>query len=373
MVFVFIVAVFVVSLAPPSRAQPIGDRAAAAFLRGDYARAVELYDRIAEENPSSFVPFLNLSLAHALSMPPDLERAQANLVVAIEQGFTDLARLDRDPRLADLRATPLYQDVSGAWPRILDARRDASLDAWKRALGPRYEYEVDADRRVVIVSFPRLARARDVSEELLRTERLADRIGVDRAVDERTPWVLVLVLQTPDYARWLATDRGLTDPAEAAALAARLPGQYDHDAKRLVSRDADATLRHEYFHALHHRHQTRLNQRHAPWVLEGLACLAESLDEEGRPLPTDRLDVARRRAQANRLMPVGDLAALGFPAFNGERPLANYAGAYAVWLWLVERSLARDAYGSLVAGVANPVDDEAGFRAWLTERRPAGP
>lgn len=384
-----VIALVLTLIACVARAQTEADlarEAARAFSQGDLARAAELWQRQSDSAPDNFVPHYNLAVVHTLlADEPELVRATAHLVRAIELGFTDLARVERDDRLAPLRQTPTYQRIAGAWPEILGARKDATIEAWKARLGPRYRYSEHADRRVVAISPPRAVAPDELAAQLILTEKLARRVLGESALeaDERTPWVFVIVLEPADYAGWIAGERGIDDPGQAVALAQRLAGLYDHDAKRLVSRDAGPTLRHEYYHALHHRQLDRLGKdRPPPWILEGLACLAESLDDEGNPLPTDRLDIVRRRARANRLTPIAELAAMDTQAFESRRALANYAQSYAAWLYLAERGVAgatyesylreqaQDPSGSAAVDAHAPAGDlDAALRASLRNRR----
>jgi predicted metalloprotease with PDZ domain len=89
---------------------------------------------------------------------------------------------------------------------------------------------------------------------------------------------------------------------------------YQHHMRRLVARDIGATLRHEFFHALHYGHMERIRQPHALWVQEGLASLYEEyeLDENGtiRFLSNDRQLIVKSRARAGRLMKWSELFAL---------------------------------------------------------------
>lgn len=349
--------------------------AAAAMEAGEYERAAELFEGVARANPQAFVPRVNLAVATTLA--GDAETGALHLVGAVERGFTHLESIEARPELEALRATETYGQLDAAWPRVLEARRDADLRTWRERLGPAYEYEVDEQRRVIVVTDPRTARASDVVDELARTEAVLGPILAGGATDERTPWVVVAVLSPRDYVAFLASESGLSDPSSAGAVAQRLAGQYDHDAKRLVSRDAGSTLRHEYVHVLHHRQQDRLVQRHAPWVLEGLACLVEAIDEQGRPVVTERLEVVRRRLRANRLEPLRELATTDFEAFNGSRVLGNYAVAAAFWLWQASEGDAPGAYEEYVEGfetdpggegVLDGADDEA-FRDWVRGQR----
>lgn len=321
-----------------------------AFNNADYQRAADLWQEQADRDQTNFVPHYNLAVTHTIlsqqTQDPDhLDRAAAHLVRAIELGFTNLDRIQAHPALDPLRDTETYQRLHRAWPEILTARRDATLEAWRAQLGPRYRYTTLDEHRAIAITAPTLTTTDQLETNLDLTHTLATRILGDIPADDRTPWVFVLVLTPADYAAWLASDKEIEDPRQAVALAQRIAGQYDHDTKRLVARDADATLRHEFFHALHHRHADRLALPHPPpWILEGLACLAEHLDENARPLPTDRLDIVRRRARANRLTPIETLAEMDLATFESSSPLANYAECYAIWLYLAERDQAATAY-----------------------------
>lgn len=342
-----------------------------AFEKREFELAARLWEQQAEQDPQSFVPHYNLAVTYTIlhTQSPGgrtLDRAAAHLVHAVELGFTDLDRVEQHPALSPLRESRSYQAIRQAWPEILEARREATLAAYQAQLGPRYRYETLEDQRTVAISSPKLARAGQIKSNLAQTRMLAQRVLGDVSADENTPWVFVLVLPMAEYAAWLASEKEIQDAEQAVALAQRIAGVYDHDSKLLVARDADATLRHEFFHALHHRHADRLGLGHPPpWMLEGLACLAESIDENGQPLPTDRLEVVRRRARANRLSPVETLTQMDLQTFEARSALGHYAQSYAIWLQLIEDQTASKTYA---AYLASHQEDPSGLSALLSVR-----
>ncbi|RMD65825.1 MAG: PDZ domain-containing protein, partial [Planctomycetota bacterium] len=125
--------------------------------------------------------------------------------------------------------------------------------------------------------------------------------------------------------------------------AADTGGWYDHDHRRIIAQDLGPSLRHEFLHALHWRALTRTGQRHPEWIMEGLGALVEELaigdDGSVRVVPTSRTNVARTLARRNRLVPVERFVSQGRRRFMGSRPLAHYAQAQTIMLYLHSQGL----------------------------------
>ncbi|MEO1512280.1 MAG: PDZ domain-containing protein, partial [Planctomycetota bacterium] len=150
----------------------------------------------------------------------------------------------------------------------------------------------------------------------------------------------------------------------------QLGGAYDHHAKELVAIDLGSTLRHEFFHVIHARDQERLGQRHATWILEGLASLLEDFDPIDTsppsltPAESRRSNIVRRMARINRIPPVEALAGLEAERFTRQRALAKYAQAHAVCLYLDRQGLLDDFYRLYTTDPADGYDaDPTGLAA----------
>ncbi len=367
-----------------------------AMRRGDLDAAERALLAWTRDDGENFVPWYNL--ACVLSVRGKIEPAADALQQSVVKGFADFHTLTTDPDLRHLRGTETYKAIVEGWDRIIDSRIDAQLDAAKKVFrgtpGRPYTFEKDADLRLAYISAfdaATFAQARQEiallthwwetlvlpAEEPLRTGRRAAEAGGEPGARPAPPWVTIVLPSRPDYLRWVTQRYG--------AAGQGVGGAYSHDEKRLVAMDAGSTLRHEYWHALHWRHMDQLGQRHPVWVMEGLCSLVEDVEPAPggfRALPSWRTNMARRLANANALMPWEALFEMGQRRFVGTRPLACYAQARAVFMFLAERGRLRDWYTAYVRGYADDrtgarameevfgaplADVEKQFRAWLRE------
>ncbi|MBX3405682.1 MAG: PDZ domain-containing protein [Phycisphaeraceae bacterium] len=346
-----------------------------AMRRGDLEGAERTLLAWTRDDADNFVPWYNL--ACVLSIRGKLEPAAEALQQSVVKGFADFHTLTTDPDLRHLRGTETYKAIVEGWDRIIDSRIDAQLDAARKIFrgtpGRPYTFEKDEALRLAYISAldaTTFAQARQEiallahwwetlvlpEDEPLRSGRRAP-IGPegDGAARPAPPWVTIVLPSRPDYLRWVTQRYG--------AAGEGVGGVYSHDEKRLVAMDAGSTLRHEYWHALHWRHMDQLGQRHPVWVMEGLCSLVEDVEPAPggfRALPSWRTNMARRLAMGGALMPWEVLFEMGQRRFVGTRPLAYYAQARAVFMFLSERGVLRDWYTAYVRGYS---DDRSGARA----------
>lgn len=328
--------------APEAAARVVSLRQSAdlAVRSGDWRAARDALARLVDATPSDPAARYNLACAHARL--GEIDAAQASIQESIGVGFVDFFHLLRDPDLAPLRDDPRFRAVLGGWRELLDARGDSDLDAAKQALGPRYHAERDVRLRVnIISSFD--ARSTDearaeitaVAEwgaaNLFAEDAIAATGGADGAPARPHHWVTLILPTTEDFVRFV--------PAPGVG------GIYDKDRRILVSRDLGPGLRHEFLHVLHHRRMSRLGQDHAHWVQEGLGALVEDFSRPGdagggapRPVPNWRTNIAKRLESRGALTPWGVLFAMPRERFSLSRPIANYAQARAIFLFLEQRS-----------------------------------
>lgn len=305
-------------------------RLAAEMLeRGDYRGARPLLEQIASIDAADFGARYNL--ACVLAREGDAPGAAAALRAAIGVGFVDFGHMLRDPDLAPLRGGEVFETVRRDWRAILDVRGEADLRAAKEALGPRYTHVRDDDLRIHILSSFREAPTGEAHEELRRVARFVDEAMFDTSSpeDRPDPWVLVVLPTREHFLRFV--------PFEGVG------GVYDHDRRTLATRDLGPSLRHEFVHVLHHRRMTRLGQRHAFWLQEGLASIVERVERDGggesdglRPRVNWRMNIARRLAEPRRLTPWEQLFGLDARRFMTTRPQAMYAQSYAAAMMLHE-------------------------------------
>lgn len=304
-------------------------RATQLLEEGKRDEARPLLEQIAQLEPKDFVSLYNLACVRLSAGESDA--AEDALRRAIGVGFVDFHQLLRDPDLAALRDSRTVRQVVGSWRRVLDLRGDADSKAAKEALGARYLHIVDDDLRIHILSAFNDDATRAAHEEIRRVAAFVDEelFDIDAPTERPDPWTIVILPTKEHFRRFVPFDG--------------VGGVYDHDQRRLVTRDLGPSLRHEFVHVLHHRRMMRLGQTHAFWIQEGIASLVERMeptDDGGGPFrsaPNWRINIARRLAEPHRLTPWDAFFALDSTKFVTIRPLAMYAQAYALALWLHER------------------------------------
>ena len=321
-------------------------RAFDAIARGDLDAAAVAPGEQIEQTPGNFVPYYNL--ACVLAQRGLLEEAGDMLIAAVERGFSDRWQLERDPNLSNLREHERYRLVVNNWDQILEAAAEARFENMKEQYGPRYTYERDADLRINLASGFDPESTRRAHDEIRRlTDWAIATIFTDLAdppMSATDPWVAVVLPNEQDFLAWAITEYGA-----AAALGEmnRIGGSYSHDRKQLVAMDLGGTFRHEFLHVLHHRSNTRSGQGHPVWIQEGLCSLVEDYDMVGgvlTPSPSWRTNSVKRLERAGGLDSIAELAHMPRGRFTSNRPLANYAYARTVFLFLYQKGRLTDWY-----------------------------
>lgn len=326
------VSIMLASAATPQDTIDLDDakrRASQLLEAGDRDEARPLLEQIVELDPQDFVSLYNLACIRLSAGERDA--AEDALRRAIGVGFVDFHQLLRDPDLAALRDSPTVRQVVASWRRVLDVRGEADAKAALEALGPKYLHVVDPELRVHILSAFNQDATNAAHDELRKVARFVDEeiFEIDSPTDRPDPWTLVILPTKEHFRRFVPFDG--------------VGGVYDHDQRRLVTRDLGPSLRHEFVHVLHHRRMSRAGVRHAFWLQEGIASLVERVETSGAPgravrsAPNWRINIARRLAEPRRLTPWKTFFALDSTKFVTIRPLAMYAQAYAISLWLYER------------------------------------
>ncbi len=311
-------------------------QAYALAMEGDFAAALPLFQEMARRQPDSFVPHYNV--ASSLARLDRVNEALDSLDRALELGFDDLAHLTHDPDLEALRDTDRFRAIVDGWPTRMEGLAEARFEALHERFGGSYHVEEDAFLRLRFAvglpkqSFDLAHRELDVTCRWAVAEFFGNLVEAEEAM---VPWVSVVVPSDRDFGRWVAQRHGV-----AARTATRqIAGTYDHDKKQLVCKDLGATLRHEVFHALHYRSQSLEGQRHATWVLEGLACLVEDIDigADGTPsfAPSWRTNIVKKAHRGNGLRTLEQLAAMPDQRFVSTSQLLHYGHARAIMLYLV--------------------------------------
>jgi len=321
-----------------ARAARLASEANAALKRRDLDAATALLLEHIELEPDNFVPRYNL--ACVFSVQRRLEASAQMLGRAVELGFISKEQLERDPWLANVRATAFYRDLIEHWPAVLEARRDAQVAVVRTWLAGPVERSVADDLRLDVLSSHDPVSTAMAVDDLRRVAAWAEGVAPDLFSPlEDDPWTVVVLPERRDFTKWAVAAFG----PRARGTASRIGGAYEHHHRRLVSQDLGATLRHEFMHVLHWRAMDRLGQTHPIWIQEGLASLVEDLDPapgrpgELRPAPSRRTNVVKRLARAGRLPELEQLAGLSQERFSTRRPLAQYAQARTLFLYLDHR------------------------------------
>lgn len=338
-----------------------------AFAEGDYAEAENRLRPLLGQYPDSFI--LRYNLACALSMQGRADEAVEYLFEAARLGFTDAPTMRRDPHLAAARKTDAFRALDARWDDLLRAHADATFQNLQRQFGPRYLYHRDDERRLLFAIGFDQTLFDQAMHEIDRTHAWFAREvepSVERAQHE-DPWVSIILPTRPDFERWARERFG---PAGAGSFF-QIGGEYNHDRKQLVAADLGPSLRHEYAHVLHWRHNARLAQRHHIWIQEGLCSLPEDLDPDpatglDQPVANWRTNSVKRLAGALSLPPLRDYLGIPHDRFTSGRPLANYAIARALMLFLHDRGQLRDFYRLYTESMrTDPASDPAGYQAIL--------
>lgn len=321
-------------------------RAIAALRAGEWDKAEQLLKRQIELGQGRFVPYYNMACVR--STRGDVDGAHEWLVKSLERGFCDLRQLRRDPYLAQYRRDERFGAIEAGWGRFLQRRIDTDVAAARELFGGTLtEIRDDRLRLVYLSSYDQKAFA-EARADVERVAAWCDEHlwpglmrGDETALDA---WVMVVLPSRESFVRWSLAEFG---PAALSGFGA-VGGMYVHDEKRLVSQDLGATLRHEFFHVQHWRHMTRLGQRHPTYVQEGLGSLVEDFEvgSDGRLtiVPSWRTNIAKRRERGGTLMTIKEMASLAPERFTGSRPLANYAMARTLFMFVHDRGLLRAWY-----------------------------
>jgi len=341
----------------------IGRDARAAFGEGRFGEAAGLFARERRLRPGDFIVTYNL--ACALSLSGDADEAALMLLESIEEGFSDLRGMQRDGAMIPLLDRPEIAEVVSQWPKVLEARRDANVKHVESVYTSGYTTTPDEALRLTYRSAFDAGTFEGARAELSALAVWAD-TGVLRGVLGREasklePWVTVVLPTSRDFTRWVITKFG----PDAVEGLSGIGGSYDHDSRQLIAMDLGSTLRHEFFHVLHWRDMDRRGQRHPIWVMEGLCSLVEDYDvgADGVLIPATswRTNIAKRMEKGAGLMPLDRFLSLPQIKFTGSRPLANYAQARALFLFLSERKLLEAWYNSFTKGFDQEPTGRAAF------------
>lgn len=340
---------------PPASSKPdpakLAEQSLAAFRKRDYAQAERLLREQIALDDRNFVPHYNVACALALQNKP--APAVEALVNAVQRGFVDLRQLQADPSLSPIRGTPEFVALISNWPAVLDRHRDATAALAEK----NFTHSATARDELLRLSYVSAFDAESFEQarsEISRVAQWGDRTVFPGILDpdlaKNDPWAVVVLPNRKDFLSWIVAQFG----PEMLTSTSSIGGSYDHDAKRLVSQDLGSSLRHEFFHVLHWRDMTRRGQVHPIWIQEGLCSLVEDYDlkqssPDGPPtlVPATswRTNIAKRLEKNNLLMPIDKLCGLSRAQFMMGRPLAMYAQARTLFLYLDQKKKLAEWYG----------------------------
>jgi hypothetical protein len=349
---------------PEVEAPKLAGESLKAFIAGDYVRARELLARQIELQPDQFVPRYNM--ACTLAKLGERDAAVESLVTAVERGFADVHQLRRDDALDSLRELPAFRRLLDAWPEIMERRITTDLERAKADFSGSYNRDRDARMRLAYMSSYDEKTTLVARRELDRIGAWAERelfpglFAQEQAVLDA--WVLVVLPKRRDFGVWALQAFG---PAAAGAFSS-IGGAYEHDRKRLVAQDLGATLRHEFLHVLHWRHMNRLGQIHPIWIQEGLCSVVEDFDagpgeSDLTPVVSWRTNIAKRVERGDMFLTLEKLGAMPHERFMNSRPLANYAQARAVFMFLAANGKLGAWYRAYTEGFG---EDPSGVKAF---------
>ena len=322
----------------------------AAMMGGEYELAEERFRAIAARTPSSYVGAYNLASAHARQ--GEVEESIAALRDAIDRGFTDKLTLVRDPDLGAIRGTDDYKELIENWADVIEARRNLDLARATGLIRKHRETRTLGDLRVQVMSAHDPVSTDQSVEELERIAAWAQRelfTNLDLVPIEDQHWVTITLPERVGFVRWATEVFGEGVRGSISSVG----GAYEHQQRRLVAQDLGATLRHEFIHVLHWRDMSRMGQNQAAWVQEGLASLVEDYDMVGGelvPVASWRTNMVKRLLDVRRLPTLEELAGTGLARFTSSRPLAKYAHARTVMMFLLAEGTLKDFYQRYARG-----------------------
>ncbi len=339
-------------------------------LAGDYPRAAELVQQFLRYSPNDAVMLYNAACIYCRL--GQTERGASSLRRAIDAGLTDLGQIERDPDLAPIRDHPTYKAAIKRLTRNASNKARDAMGHWRAQYGnDLYRYSRDEDRRIAYAT----ALDRTSHDEMrLMIERQVDYLQ-GSIFDTSPSTFLLIAVPTPSDARRLFNNE-------------HTGGIYEHEKRRLISRDTGSSLRHELVHAYHYAHMDRLRQRHALWIQEGLASLHESyvLDDDGviTYLPNERHNVVRGLVKAGRLQRWSMLFAMTdddfmdharqhYPQVRSIFEFIADQGKLQCWYQALIEHYEDDRTGALAFNVCfdRPLDDvERAWRRWVLDRPP---
>ncbi|HWB18671.1 MAG TPA: PDZ domain-containing protein [Phycisphaerales bacterium] len=318
-----------------------------AFSRGDYAQALTLIDDYLKTHPNDSGMMYNAACACAKLNNPD--GAAEWLLKSMKAGFRNFEQLANDPDLASLRDHPIYKQIMEEADKAASARAGSSLDIWLATYDAKaYTVQTDEKRHL---TFAAALDETSLAEMRTMLEKEGDQ-AVSSLFEEWPSYTVLIAVPTPADAKKFFNGR------------VDVGGIYEHTKKRLVARDIGQALKHEFIHLLHYGQMERLHQRHPLWLQEGLACLYEAYEFDGKGhikfLPNDRETIVKARTRAGKLMSWESLMHISADEFM-EKATSLYPEVRSIFEYLAAQGKLEMWYKVYVDGYN---DDNTGISAF---------
>jgi len=310
----------------------------------DYPAAERLLkEQLALEE--TFITLYNLACVRALQ--GDAKDAYTFLERSIDKGFITRSEMEADPMLESVRLLPEYKALLDRWAAKIDAHKERGLRLAREQFPDAKQSAIDEHLRLTYANAFHENSFEAARAELTKLSAWAEESVFPDLFEPQTSrddaWVVVILPSQKDFKTWAVRMFG----PEIMQGFSTVGGSYSNDEKRLVAQDLGPTLRHEFFHVLHWRSMTRLNQRHPTWVQEGLCSLVEDYDViDGKLSPSTswRTNTVQRMKSANVLLPIRQLVTRTSDHFRGQRRMGMYAQSRAVFLYLWQKGKLKDWY-----------------------------
>lgn len=329
--------------------------AMSSYGEGKYSEALATYSKILLNDPGDVVALYNSACVQAKLDHP--RKAAKLLVVAASSGFIDFERMKNDADLDSIRGEPEYETILEMGDELRDAAGSRLEDLARKLLGAKAIVERDDRFRIIYGA--------NLDRETF------ERMKAD--LEQQMTWQVEHLFGGPPNSFVLLL---VPTPEKAHALigTSRVGGFYDHDTKRLVTRDLGPSLEHELTHALHHAQMDRLGQVHPMWIQEGFASVFEMYeigddDDAGDAnagsmtvLGNARLNIVINLREIGGLTKWDKFFSLSDKKFVSGRPRARYAEARTIFQFLGEKGLLEEWYRTYVANFA---EDSTGRLAFL--------
>lgn len=336
----------------------------------EYEKALAVLLEILTARPGDSMALYNAACVQAHL--GQVDKSVALLHEAVLAGFVNFDYMKVDPDLEPIRSHPQYQELLKAIGTAYDNAAEFMVEWSRKSLGEEAIIEkVNALKLVLATSLPQ-----STADRMKRSISSQMEYQIEHLFGEPPSAFVLLMVPTPEQA-----DRIINS--------VRVGGFYDHDTRRLVTRDLGPSLSHEITHVLHHAQMDRLGQKHPMWIQEGLASVFERYEPgpagQVTVLDNSRVNVAVNLSRAAALTTWKKFVEIDASRFNRVRARARYAEARAMFQYISETAPGGleawyktylEMYPEDPSGLTafetvydQPLDEiERGYRIWLHDK-----